>query len=263
MQAHVGSDTNWLRLRQIALLAPSLEPLERQFGEILGLGVCHRDPAVAKFGLENVLFPIGHQFLEIVAPTTQDSAGARQLARQGGAGGYMVITQCREHAAYRARAAALGLRVVHAFEEPDFLNMQLHPRDTGGTFFEIDEQRGPRAHAPNGPWAPAGTDWERTPPARATAITAAEIACAAPADVASRWAALTACACRSHGGSSTLTLDNAELRFVPLSDTRADHLAGIDITVNDPAPILAAGARHGVVTGNRQLTIAGLRITLV
>jgi len=165
MQDRVESAPDWLRLRQIALLAPSLEPLERQFGEIFGLGVCHRDPAVAKFGLENVLFPIGHQFLEVVAPTTPESAGARQLTRQGGAGGYMVITQCREHSAYRARAAALGLRVVHASEEPDFLHMQLHPRDTGGTFFEIDEQRGPGAHSPDGPWAPAGPDWRRTPPA--------------------------------------------------------------------------------------------------
>ena len=38
--------------------------------------------------------------------------------------------------------------------------MQLHPKDTGGSFFEIDEQRGERAHELDGPWNPAGRDWK-------------------------------------------------------------------------------------------------------
>ncbi len=63
-----------LRLRQIALVAEQLAPLETAIGKIFGFAPCHRDPAVAEFGLENVLFPLGNQFIEIVAPTRPGTA---------------------------------------------------------------------------------------------------------------------------------------------------------------------------------------------
>ena len=72
----------------------------------------------------------------------------------------------------------LGIRVVNQFETHEFRNMQLHPKDTGGSFFEIDEQVGPDAHAPNGPWEPAGPDWQaHRSLSRVSAIAAAEIQC--------------------------------------------------------------------------------------
>jgi hypothetical protein len=150
----------WLRLRQIALVAARLAPVERTFTDVLGLQVCYRDPGVAKFGLENALMPIGNQLLEVVAPVRDDTAAGRYLARRGGDGGYMVITQCDEHAPRRARVEALGIRVVNQFETHQFRNMQLHPKDTGGSFFEIDEQVGDDAHEPDGPWEPAGPYWQ-------------------------------------------------------------------------------------------------------
>ncbi|HEY5646052.1 MAG TPA: hypothetical protein VIS76_08935, partial [Pseudomonadales bacterium] len=150
----------WLRLRQIALVAGELAPVEAALIDVLGLKVCYRDPGVAHFGLENALFPVGNQFLEVVAPTRDGTAGGRYLDRRGGDGGYMVITQCDDHAPRRARVAALGIRIVNQFETHEFRNMQLHPKDTGGSFFEIDEQLGPRAHAADGPWEPAGPDWK-------------------------------------------------------------------------------------------------------
>ena len=102
----------WLRLRQVALVAEALAPVEQAIVDTLGVAVCYRDPAVATFGLENVLFPIGNQFLEIVAPITANTAGGRYLARRGGDGGYMIITQCDDHAPRKARVAALGIRTV-------------------------------------------------------------------------------------------------------------------------------------------------------
>ena len=42
---------------------------------ILFLGaVCHRDPAVGKYGLENALLPVGTNFLEVVAPVEANTA---------------------------------------------------------------------------------------------------------------------------------------------------------------------------------------------
>ena len=88
----------WLRLRQICLVARELKPVEEQLNKVLGINVCFRDPGVAFFGLENALFPIGNQLLEVVAPVEENTAGGRYLDRRGGDGGYMVITQCDDHA---------------------------------------------------------------------------------------------------------------------------------------------------------------------
>ena len=132
-----------LRLRQIALVAEKLEPVVDDLRSVLGIEVCYRDPGVERFGLENALFPIGNQFLEVVAPTQPGTAGGRYLERRGGDGGYMVITQCDDHAPRRRRVDELGIRIVTQFETDHFRNMQLHPKDTGGSFFEIDQQLGP------------------------------------------------------------------------------------------------------------------------
>jgi len=94
----------WLRLRQIALVAEKLAPVEQQLIDVLDLRVCFRDPGVGHFGLENALFPIGNQLLEVVAPVQENTAGGRYLERRGGDGGYMVITQCDDHAPRRQRA---------------------------------------------------------------------------------------------------------------------------------------------------------------
>ncbi|HXU23011.1 MAG TPA: hypothetical protein VN697_03165, partial [Tepidiformaceae bacterium] len=50
-------------------------------------------------------------------------------------------TQCDDHAPRRKRVEELGIRIVTQFEVPGhFRNMQLHPKDTGGSFFEIDRR---------------------------------------------------------------------------------------------------------------------------
>jgi hypothetical protein len=100
----------------------------------------------------------------------------------------MVITQCDDHAPRRARIDALGVRIVNQFQTHEFRNMQLHPKDTGGSFFEIDEQLGARAHDPDGPWEPAGPDWlPHRVQDRVTGIAAAELQCDDPEAVARRW----------------------------------------------------------------------------
>ena len=172
----------WLRLRQIALVAEKLKPVEEELGDVLGIAVAHRDPGVGHFGLENAVLPIGNQLLEVVAPVRENTAGGRYLERRGGDGGYMVITQCDDHVPRRARVEELGVRIVGQFENPEFRHMQMHPRDTGGSFFEIDEQLGPRAHDPDGPWEPAGPDWQQFRRLeRVTGIVAAEVQCDDPA----------------------------------------------------------------------------------
>jgi hypothetical protein len=254
----------WLRLRQIALVAERLAPVEADLTEVLGIKVCYRDPGVAHFGLENALMPIGNQLLEVVAPTRDDTTAGRYLTRRGGAGGYMVITQCDEHRPRRKRVQDLGIRIVNQFETHEFRNMQLHPKDTGGSFFEIDEQIGADAHAPDGPWEPAGHDWQAARSLdRVTGITAAEIQCDDPAAVAARWSEIAQIPVSDGRGHPCLVLDNATLRFVPCRDGRPEGLGGIDVSCADRDAVLAAARARNAVTAPEQVFLCGLRINLV
>jgi hypothetical protein len=253
----------WLRLRQIALVAEKLAPVEEELIDVLGIEVCFRDPGVGHFGLENALFPIGNQLLEVVAPTRENTAGGRYLARRGGDGGYMVITQCNDHAPRRARVKELGVRIVNQFDSGEFRNMQLHPKDSGGSFFEIDEMVGPGAHDPDGPWEPAGKDWQRARRLeRVTAIVAAEVQCDDQQKVAARWSEIAEIPLTDEGGNPVLPLDNASLRFVPCTDGRPEGLGGIDVACADKAAILAAAEARDAVTGDDQVTLCGMRINL-
>lgn len=254
----------WLRLRQIALVAEELAPVEKDLTEVLGIKVCFRDPGVGHFGLENALMPIGNQLLEVVAPTREGTAGGRYLERRGGAGGYMVITQCDDHAPRRKRVEELGIRIVNQFDSGEFRNMQLHPKDTGGSFFEIDEQLGPDAHAPDGPWEPAGHDWKAGRVlSRVTGISAAEVQCDDPAAVAARWSEIAEIPVTQQAGVPCLVLDNATVRFVPCNDGRPEGLGGIDVSTADRDAILADARARDVATGPNQVTLCGLRINLV
>ena len=149
----------WLRLRQIALVAEKLAPIQAELEDVLGIEVAYRDPGIDYYGLENMLLPIGNQLLEVVAPIQENTAGGRYLQRRNGDGGYMVITQCDDQVPRRSRIEELGVRLVTDNQGREFMNMQLHPRDTGGSFFEIDEQVGEHAHDADGPWNPL--KWRR------------------------------------------------------------------------------------------------------
>ena len=102
-----------LRLRQLVVVARDLRPVETALLEAFDLEVCYRDPGVGHFGLRHGLYPIGDRLLEVVAPTQPGTTAGRYLDRRGGDGGYMVIVQVDDPAAHRARAADLGIRVVH------------------------------------------------------------------------------------------------------------------------------------------------------
>ncbi len=251
----------WLRLRQIALVAEKLAPVEKEIIDVLGVEVCYRDPGVSHFGLENALFPIGNQLLEVVAPIQEDTAGGRYLERRGGNGGYMVITQCNDHAPRRARVDDLGVRIAHKFENDEYRCMQLHPKDTGATFFEIDEQLGDGAHNLDGPWEPAGPDWQRAKKTeRVTGIVAAELQCDDPTAVAAKWGDIAELPVSP---KNTIELDNAVLRFVPCTDGRPEGLGGIDVSCANRDDILDAAAKIGAKRSDMQIYLCGMRINLV
>ena len=73
--------SDFLRLKQICLLASDLKPAALDIGEVMGLDICYRDPHVGAYGLENVLYPVDSILLEVVAPTREDTAVGRYLER--------------------------------------------------------------------------------------------------------------------------------------------------------------------------------------
>lgn len=175
-----------IRLRQVALVAHDLDAVVADLHEAFGLEVAFNDPGVATFGLRNAVLPVGTQFVEVVSPTREGTAAGRQLERLGGDGGYMVITHTDDQQPYRDRAGTMGIRTALEADDHGYKIWQLHPGDTGGSFLEIDFQ--PGGEVPNGPWMPAGPDWQRAVRTDVVdGIIGVELAVPEPDKVAARW----------------------------------------------------------------------------
>ena len=253
----------YLRLRQICLVAEALEPAIADLAAVLGLAVCYRDGNVARYGLVNALLPLGHGFLEVVAPTRPGTAAGRYLERRRGAGGYMVIIDCDDIERRRGHLAAIGVRIANPLRYDDYVGLQLHPRDTGGAMLELNRTLG--GDRSDGPYHPAGPHWQdfiRTETARA--LLAAELQSADPEALARRWGAvLERAPMPGPAGAPEIALDVGRLRFVAASDGRGEGLGGLDIAVADPAPILAEARRRSCPVMGDQVTLCGTRLRLV
>ncbi len=149
-----------MRLRQVCLVAEKLEPTVEALGELLQADVCFRDPGITFFGLENALFPLGSDFLEVVAPIREDAAAARHLARRG-EGGYMLLFQCRDGLAAREHALAQGARAVWQTDENGIHATHFHPRSLPGAIVSVDSMEdGGDFLDPESRWDWAGPDWK-------------------------------------------------------------------------------------------------------
>src|SRR5262249_61522034 len=100
----------YMRLRQICLVAPHLEPVISDIAAIMGLSVCYRDGNVAKYGLENALLPVDTILLEVVAPTQGGTAAGRFLDKTGNRGGHIGVFHCEDPGARGGNAQADGVR---------------------------------------------------------------------------------------------------------------------------------------------------------
>lgn len=258
-----------VRVRQICLVAHNLARIQRQLETVFGVEVAHRDPGVGKYGLHNILIPIGDQLLETVSPKPgeHDTPGGRYLQRRGGDGGYMVIMQVPQAAypSYRGRVESMGIRLVSEPGEglDDTGGIQLHPKDVPGAIAEIrwnsDEDRS------DGAWWPAGADWQR---AKRTdivdAIVAAEIQSDDPGGFAARWAeVLDVPVGEDPDGNPCLALHGTDLRFVACRDGRPEGLGGLDIHTSDRDRAVANARTAGCLTEDDLVTICGMRLRLV
>jgi len=250
-----------IQLRQICLVARELEPVLQDLTGILGINRCYVDPGVGHFGLENTLMPIGYNFLEVVAPIQEGTAGGRYLDRRGGDGGYMVITQAdsREtQQAVRQRALDAGVRVAHESQRGDWNLCQLHPRDMIATFLEIESD----AHNDfQGNWHPAGgTGWEDKVKQDVTVdYLGVELQGNDPVGLAELWGNVAGLPIERRGNELTMALNNATIRFVEATDGRGPGLGGLDIAVRDRDQILGTARERGCYVSDDRVDICGTR----
>jgi hypothetical protein len=250
-------------MRQICLVARDLDAVQADLAAVFGLEVCYRDPGVGHFGLHNFLMPVGNNFLEVVAPTREDTAAGRYLERRGGDGGYMVITQVDDVDAARARVTGMGIRLVNDGGRGEDRGIQLHPRDVPGAIVELRQNSG--ADDPAGPWSPAGPDWQRAKrTGTVTAMAAAEIQADDPPALAAHWGAvLDRPVAPAPDGMPSIALDDATLRFVPIRDARGEGLGGLDLATPDPARVLQAAQSRGCPVDGNTVMVCGIRFRLV
>jgi hypothetical protein len=248
------------RMRQICLVAHRLDTLAADFKAVLGLNVCYRDPGVGKYGLENMLMPLGSSFLEVVAPTRPGTTGGRYLERRGGDGGYMVICQVPENASYRARCEKLGVRIAATIDYDAYNEIQLHPRDAGGAMLSFGVQKTHGAED----WHPANQHATgQQPSGRAKGFVAAEAQSDDPPRLAERWGQIYDLPVKQNGKAFEIALADATLRIVQASDGRPEGLAGLDIATSDKEAALADARTRGLPVSGDTVMIGGMRIRLV
>lgn len=233
-----------MRLRQVALVAADLGPVEREIEQKLGVELCFRDTGVAAFGLRNALYPIGDKLLEVVSPTEAGTTAGRLLQKRAGDGGYMVILQVDGLEELRRRFTARGVREVHVAEADGIRGIHLHPRDVGGAILSVDET------ADWDEWGWAGPTWRQHVRSDVVSdIVAVEIQAQDPAAMAARWADVLDRSVDAGDTGPVIELDEGTIRFVAVADGRGEGVSAVDLRSTDGS--------------TRKETICGTTVNLV
>lgn len=249
-----------MKLRQCVFVAKDLESAREELCDILGLEVAYRDPGVAEWGLVNVVCPIGHDFLEIVAPSREGTSAGRYIERRKGDGGYMVIIQVADAKAERKRITELGIRVVAEKDQPEYVYTHFHPSDTAGVLLSLDTAFAPKDVDPALWWPPAAKDWLKHARSDvASGLAGVEIQHLDPMVAGASWAKVLGCPLEGN----RIKLDGAEIRFVPAEDGRGQGVSAYDVKAADRQRVLAAAEKRGKKRGPSQVEVCGCRINLV
>jgi len=249
---------SWIRLRQIALVASDRDVVTQQLCDVFDLNVAYHDPALETLGLHNSLLAVNDQFVEVVAPIRENTTAERYRQRRGGDTGYMVIFQTNNHAKHRALVEKHNVRVVANFSAPGFHNMQLHPADTGGIFFEIDQEDDLNK------WHPAGKSWRDTiNTSLAEGIIGVDIACTNPEHTAQRWSQLldVPVSIGSNCGMHKLRLGTETIRFVPAGN-RGEGLEAVEIKTPNILTVIARAKKRSLSCDDNSVTIGGVTFIL-
>jgi hypothetical protein len=249
----------YMRLRQICLVAPHLEPVVGDIGGIMGLNVCYRDRNVAKYGLENALLPVDTILLEVVAPFQPGTAAGRFLDKTGGRGGYMAIFCCGDPDERGEHAKKMGVRVANVIDHAPYHGVQLHPRDCRAAFIEFNHTEG--SDDILGPYPPAGPDWQKSIRNDVTqALIGVEMQSPQPRALAEHWAKIIGIpVSESKTGEPELALPNCNFRFV---NGASEIMSGLMFRVGDIAAVRDSARARGYAVSGDSFLIGGVTFHL-
>jgi hypothetical protein len=247
-----------LRLRQIALVARDLRAARADIEAVFGVDYAYADTGVAKYGLENAVFPLGASFLEVVSPLAKRTTAGRLLDKRGGDGGYMVILQTDRLIEARQRVHAAGARIVDQMDGDGVAFTHIHPRDVGGAILSID------AMEPKNRWDWGGPEWrDHRHRSHVRAIVAATLQADAPDQMAARWAEVLGCPVERGDGGWRIALDEGEIGFVGLQDGRGEGLWAIDVQTSDAQAARSAAERRSLLGTDHTIVVAGVHVRLI
>ena len=248
-----------MRLRQICLVAPQLEPVIADIAEIMGLSVCYRDGNVAKYGLVNALLPVDTILLEVVSPFREGTAAGRFLDKTAGRGGYMAIFCCDDPDAYGKRADDMGVRTANVITHAPYHGVQLHPRDCRAAFIEFNHTEG--SDDVLGPYPPAGPDWQRSIRKDVTqALTGVELQSPDPQGLAEHWGRIIGVAVsKNDNGAPELKLPNASFRFVK---GESEIMSGLTFKVVEVGKVRDAARNKGLDVASDEFLLGGVMFRL-
>ena len=115
-----------------------------------------------------------------------------------------------------------------------------------------------------GPYAPAGPNWQDAIREDVTRrLLAVEIECPDAGRFASRWSELLERPVEQAGeGRYRIPLDTGAINFLPGTAPEA-VLAGIELESVDAAAVMAAAQARGCARGSSEVSVCGVRISLV
>jgi hypothetical protein len=232
----------YLRLRQICLVAPHLEPVVGDIAAIMGLNVCYRDGNVAKYGLENALLPVDTILLEVVAPFQPGTAAGRFLEKTGG-----------------KHAEKIGVRIANVIGHSPYHGVQLHPRDCRAAFIEFNHTDG--SDDILGPYPPAGPDWQKSIAKDVTqALTGVEMQSPDPQALAEHWGRIIEIpVTKNAGGAAELKLPNCSFTFVK---GESDIMSGLTFEVADIVRVRNAARAKGRAVAGDSFLLGGVTFRL-
>ncbi|MEH6475918.1 MAG: hypothetical protein V7727_09515 [Sneathiella sp.] len=239
----------YIRLRQVCLATLDIQGVEGTISRILDQSPCHKEQ-LDHFGLENTLFAVGGSFIEIVAPTRENTAVHRFLSRSAGLGGYMAIFDCDDVSIRKQAAERLNIRT--AFERSDEKAdlLQLHPQDTGITLVEFDHHYGGEDRFATYQWA--GDNWQKDLN-KDIDIFGVTMNCQNIEEKTAQWSQLFGLP----AVNANIQLDHANIEFTASQDP--DHFSSMHLGCAHPDAVLDRAIAEGLSIKNNSFELAGLR----
>lgn len=246
-----------MRIRQIALVAKDMAPVQSALFDLLGVSEAHIDPKIISFGLQNIVITLGDTFLEVVCPVETGTTAGRLLERRGGDGGYMVIVQVDDLATEKDRLAGTTIRTVWETDRDHAKAIHLHPKDVPGAIASLDQMKPPEA------WHWAGDDWDQRVAKNVGGVCAAVIQSDDPSATAQQWSTAYGCPVDQSGEVPVMRFDTGEVRFVEVADGRGSGLCAIDVESSNKEAVFAAADQHGLKYQGDTIEVCGIKINLV